>query len=92
MSVTLNHTVVWCRDKTVSARYVTDVLGPRCTPYNLGLRSWLSRWATASPLDYHDFYDPAGQILPQHYAFLVTEDNFDKILRPNPSWRTGLLA
>ena len=27
MSVTLNHTIVWCRDKNASARYLTGILG-----------------------------------------------------------------
>ena len=27
MSVTLNHTIVWCRDKKASARYLTGLLG-----------------------------------------------------------------
>ena len=43
-----------------------------------GGRSWLSKRATASPSTYHDFYDPSGEILPQHYAFLVAE-HFDEI-------------
>jgi hypothetical protein len=31
-------------------------------------------------LDYHDFYEPTGEILHQHDTFLVTEDDFDQIL------------
>lgn len=27
MSVSLNHTIVWCRDKQASARYLTQTLG-----------------------------------------------------------------
>jgi catechol 2,3-dioxygenase-like lactoylglutathione lyase family enzyme len=30
-------------------------------------------------LDYHDFYEPAGEILSQHYAFLVSEEAFDEV-------------
>jgi len=26
MGVTLNHTIVWCRDKQASARYLTRIL------------------------------------------------------------------
>jgi catechol 2,3-dioxygenase-like lactoylglutathione lyase family enzyme len=29
-------------------------------------------------LDFHDFHGQDGEILPQHYAFLVTEDGFDE--------------
>lgn len=27
MTITLNHTIVWCRDKKVSAGYLTEILG-----------------------------------------------------------------
>ena len=74
MSVTLNHTIVWCRNKKISAQYLTEVLGLDDArpwgPFMMG---------NGVSLDYHDFYDPAGEILPQHYAFLVAEDDFDEI-------------
>ena len=77
MSVTLNHTIVWCRDKNASARYLTGILG-------LGnARPWgpfmVVEMGNGVSLDYHDFYNPDGEILPQHYAFLVTENEFDEI-------------
>ena len=77
MSVTLNHTIVWCRDKSASARYLTGVLG-------LGdARPWgpfmVVEMGNGVSLDYHDFYSPDREILPQHYAFLVTENEFDEI-------------
>jgi catechol 2,3-dioxygenase-like lactoylglutathione lyase family enzyme len=77
MSVTLNHTIVWCRDKKASARYLTGILG-------LGdARPWgpfmVVEMGNGVSLDYHDFYDPAAGILPQHYSFLVTECEFDEI-------------
>jgi catechol 2,3-dioxygenase-like lactoylglutathione lyase family enzyme len=79
VSVTLNHTIVWCRNEKVSARYVADVLGLD------DARPWgpfmVVEMGNGVSLDYHNFYDPAGEILPQHYAFLVTEDNFDEIFR-----------
>lgn len=78
MDVMLNHTIVWCRDKDVSARYLTETLGLD------DARPWGSfmvvEMGNGVSLDYHDFYDPDGEILPQHYAFLVTEDDFDEIL------------
>ena len=77
MSVMLNHTIVWCRDNQLSARYVTDMLGLEAA------KPWgpfmVVEMGNGVSLDYHDFYDLDGEILPQHYAFLVTEDDFDEI-------------
>lgn len=77
MSVMLNHTIVWCRDNKISARYLTDILGLEDP------KSWgpfmIVAMGNGVSLDYHNFYDPDGEILPQHYAFLVTEDDFNGI-------------
>jgi hypothetical protein len=77
VSVMLNHTIVWCRDKKVSAGYLVEVLG-------LGdAKPWgpfmIVELANGVSLDYHNFYGPVGEILSQHYAFLVSEDDFDEI-------------
>ncbi len=74
MSVQLNHTIVWCRDKRVSAPYLADVLGlPLPTPFGPFL---VVEAANGVSLDFHDTADP---IAPQHYAFLIGEDDFDEI-------------
>ena len=77
MSVMLNHTIVWCRNKQVSAGYVSEMLGLE-EP-----RAWgpfmVVEMSNGVSLDYHDFYDLDGEILPQHYAFLVTEEDFNEI-------------
>jgi catechol 2,3-dioxygenase-like lactoylglutathione lyase family enzyme len=77
MSVTLNHTIVWCRDKEKSARYLTGILGLA------DARPWgpfmIVEMTNGLSLDFHDFYDPDGEILSQHYAFMITEDEFDEI-------------
>lgn len=77
MSVALNHTIVWCRDKNVSARYLTETLGLNAA------KPWgpfmVVEIGNGVSLDYHDFYDPDSEIVSQHYAFLVTEDDFDEI-------------
>ena len=77
MSVSLNHTIVWCRDKRASAGFLTDLHGLQ------EARSWgpfmVVEMANRLSLDFHDFYDPAGEIASQHYAFLVEEDEFEDI-------------
>lgn len=73
----LNHTIVWCRDKQLSSRYLAEILGLE-EP-----KSWgpfmIVELENGVSLDYHDFYDATVDIVGQHYAFLVGEDEFDQI-------------
>ena len=74
MPVTLNHTIVHVRDKAASARFYADILGladPRSFSHFLVLP--LSNDVSL------DFLDVRPEISPQHYAFLVTEREFDEI-------------
>ncbi len=74
MSVQLNHTIVWCRDKRASASFLTDVLGlPPPSRFGPFL---VVEVANGVSLDYHD---TDGAIAPQHYAFLIGENDFDEI-------------
>ena len=72
MSVQLNHTIVWCRDKRRSAPFLAETLGlPAPTPFGPFL---VVESTNSVSLDYHD---TEGEIAPQHYAFLVGEGDFD---------------
>jgi catechol 2,3-dioxygenase-like lactoylglutathione lyase family enzyme len=74
MSILLNHTIVWCRDKAGSAAFLSEMLGmPQPTPFGPFL---VVQVDNAVSLDFHD---TAGKISPQHYAFLVAEEDFDAI-------------
>ena len=74
MSVQLNHTIVWCRDKRTSAAFLAEILGlPAPTRFGPFL---VVEAANGVSLDYHD---TNGEIAPQHYAFLIGEDDFDEI-------------
>ena len=74
MSISLNHTIVWCRDKKLSAHYLTQLFG-LAEPHSFG-PFLVVDMANGLSLDYHDV---DGEISSQHYAFLVTEDEFDAI-------------
>ena len=77
MTVLLNHTIVWCRDKKESARYLTDTLGlPEAKPFGPFMVVELGNGVS---LDYHDLDARTGEIGSQHYAFLVSEAEFDEI-------------
>lgn len=72
MTVRLNHTIVWCRDKKTSAHFLSDVLG-LSPPYGFG-PFLVVQAANDVSLDYHEI---EGEISSQHYAFLVSEEEFD---------------
>jgi len=74
MSVQLNHTIVWCRDKQRSATFLTEILGrPAPTRFGPFLVVEVDNGASL------DFHEADGEIAPQHYAFLIGEDDFDDI-------------
>jgi catechol 2,3-dioxygenase-like lactoylglutathione lyase family enzyme len=72
--VQLNHTIVHARDKRRSAHFLAQLLG-LAEPTEFG-PFLLVNVANDVSLD---FVDDAGTIQPQHYAFLVTEKEFDQI-------------
>jgi catechol 2,3-dioxygenase-like lactoylglutathione lyase family enzyme len=74
MAVELNHTIVWVRDKSESANFVAEILGlPPPKPYSHFL---VVDAANAVSIDFAETEQP---IAPQHYAFLVSEAEFDAI-------------
>jgi catechol 2,3-dioxygenase-like lactoylglutathione lyase family enzyme len=74
MAVQLNHTIVWCRDQKRSAAFMSEVFGlPKAERFGPFL---VVDMANGVSLDYHDV---DGDITSQHYAFLVSEDEFDAI-------------
>ncbi|MGH3719984.1 MAG: VOC family protein [Pseudonocardiaceae bacterium] len=74
MTVELNHTIVAARDKLASAVFLTDLLGlPAPTPFGHFQVVTLGNGVSL------DFLDTSEDIRPQHYAFLVSEAEFDAI-------------
>ncbi|MFJ4827942.1 VOC family protein [Streptomyces bacillaris] len=73
MSVELNHTIIHSRDNRESAEFLAELLGLEVGP----------EWGPFVPvvlandvtLDFATV--PEGSITPQHYAFLISEAEFD---------------
>ena len=77
MTIAFNHTIVAARDKVESATFLTELFGlPDPTPFGHFMAVALEHGAS---LDYADA-PPGDAIRPQHYAFLVSEGEFDLIL------------
>jgi catechol 2,3-dioxygenase-like lactoylglutathione lyase family enzyme len=74
VSVELNHTIVRVRDKRESARFLADILGLG-DPAPFGPFLVVQAGNNVSL----DFADDHGPVSPQHYAFLVSEPEFDQI-------------
>jgi catechol 2,3-dioxygenase-like lactoylglutathione lyase family enzyme len=77
MAAQLNHTIVWCRDKDRSSRFLVEMLGLDTTPVRFGPFA-VVEVANGVSLDYHDLQDHE-EVHPQHYAFLVSEEEFDAL-------------
>ncbi|MEU6145868.1 VOC family protein [Streptomyces sp. NPDC047081] len=74
MTVQLNHTIVAAYDKNTSARFLADILGLEVSPqFGPFIPVEIPNGVTL------DYMDTTGDITPQHYAFLVSEDDFDTI-------------
>lgn len=77
MSIQLNHTIVHARDNRASAEFLAGILGLTAG----------DTWGPFVPLELSngvtlDFATvPAESIVMQHYAFLVTEREFDGVFR-----------
>jgi catechol 2,3-dioxygenase-like lactoylglutathione lyase family enzyme len=76
MTISFNHTIVASRDKQESAEFLTELFGlPSPQPFGHFMVVTLEHGAS---LDYADA--PEGEeIRRQHYAFLVSEPEFDAI-------------
>ena len=74
MTVQLNHTLVAAHDKNTSARFLADILGLEVSePFGPFIPVEIPNGVTL------DFVESPDEITPQHYAFLVSEDDFDTI-------------
>jgi hypothetical protein len=79
MAVRLNHTIVAAHDHEASSKFLTEILG---LPPPLRLGPFAIVTVGDTSLDYmnvKDYRGADGEIVSQHYAFLVTEAEFDEI-------------
>ncbi|MBA3303847.1 MAG: VOC family protein [Actinomycetota bacterium] len=74
MAVELNHTIVAATDSRAAATFLAEILGlggpTRFGPFMMV--------ETSNGVSL-DFMDSDGEIAAQHYAFLISEDEFDEI-------------
>jgi catechol 2,3-dioxygenase-like lactoylglutathione lyase family enzyme len=74
VAVQLNHTIVHARDARASAEFYSEVFGlPAAVPFGPFLDLETANGVTLAILETSEKFDP------QHYAFLVSEAEFDAI-------------
>lgn len=72
MTAQLNHTIVWCTDKHRSSAFMAEMLGlPDPVPFLHFMVIPLENGVSM------DFMEKPAPIAPQHYAFLVSDEEFD---------------
>lgn len=73
MSIELNHTIVFARDNRASAEFLARILGLEVGP------AWgpFVPVVTANGVTLDFATLPSGEVAAQHYAFLVSEAEFD---------------
>lgn len=74
MSIELNHTIVHVSDRDDAARELAAILGV-AAPTSYGPFAVVALDNGVSL----DFVEDAAPVRPQHYAFLVDEESFDRI-------------
>ena len=74
MTVRLDHIIIWCSDKARSASFLAEMLGrPAPAAFAQFLVVDMDNGVSL------DFMEKTGPVAPQHYAFLVSEAEFDAI-------------
>jgi catechol 2,3-dioxygenase-like lactoylglutathione lyase family enzyme len=74
MAVKLNHTIVHARDKRASAAFLAEVLGlPAPVPFGPFMGVQVANEVTL------DFLETDSVFQVEHYAFLISEPEFDEI-------------
>lgn len=71
----LNHTIIWCHDKAASAAFLSSMFGLGAPePF---LHFLVVRLANNVSVD---FMEKEGPVAAQHYAFLVSDGEFDDVM------------
>jgi catechol 2,3-dioxygenase-like lactoylglutathione lyase family enzyme len=76
MSIQLNHTIIQAQDAEKSAKFLTEILGlPAAIPFGSFIVVKTSNQVSL------DFRTTSGKIQSRHFAFLVSETEFDEIFK-----------
>ncbi len=75
MPISLNHTIVYAKDQEVSAIFLSEILG-------LPPHTHFGHFAVVQVGETSlDFMETGDAIASQHYAFLISETEFDQVFQ-----------
>lgn len=76
MAIEFNHTLITCRNQQASASFLTQMLGlPEAKRFGVFLCVDLHNGVSL------DFIESDAEFQPQHYAFLISEEEFDAVCK-----------
>ena len=76
MAINFNHTILATHDRKASANFLAEVLGLPAP------RRWGPFYMVTTANDANlDYMNTEGEIVPQHYAFLVDDAEFEQIFK-----------
>lgn len=76
MAIEFNHTIIAAHDRVSSANFLTEILGlPSPTPFGPFMVVKTNNNVSL------DFMTTSKEFQPRHYAFLVSEPEFDEIFK-----------
>ncbi|MFC4335051.1 VOC family protein [Salininema proteolyticum] len=78
MDLSFNHTIVWAADRDATAEWWSDVFGVATKPFGPFLQIPCSNGVDLDICGIGSNPD-RGRPAPQHYAFLVSEGDFDAV-------------
>jgi len=78
MAIELNHTIVPAHDKEAAASFFAEIMGLTVGRTNPGTKP--GRFAVVKVGGVNLAFDDADRFEPHHYAFHVSDDEFDAIL------------
>lgn len=77
MAIVLNHTIVPAHDKVASAKFFANMFG---LPFDEGAVGYFAPVQVNETLTF-DFHDDVDRFESHHYAFHVSDQEFDAILK-----------
>jgi extradiol dioxygenase family protein len=80
MSHELNHIIIHSKNRRETAAFLTEIMGIETPPLDWGRFTQVGT-SNGVGIDFADDFVPADEINLSHIAFLVTDDEFDAILK-----------
>lgn len=79
MAVKMNHTIAICEDGAAACQFVAEIVGLETSVFGMNHRVHASNEVTVDFITMGSAGPFSAEIKPQHFAFLVSDEEFDEI-------------